>query len=138
MKNIILTVCVLLGIYSHVSVPSVFAQTATPVPTAAPSAPPSPCANDKDISTDVGCIPTNPVGFVEKFYGLGLSLIGGLAVLFIIYGGYNILASQGNPEMLAKGKSYILYAVIGLLLAIFGYVFIKFVAVDFLHIPGFG
>jgi hypothetical protein len=87
--------------------------------------------------TDLGCIPNNPYAFVAKFYGIGLGLIGGVAVLFIIYGGYIILSSQGNPVALNRGKSYIMYAIIGLLLAIFGFVFVQIIAVNVLKIPGF-
>jgi len=87
--------------------------------------------------TELGCIPNDPVGFVAKFYGIGLGLIGGVAVLFIIYGGYIILSSRGDPQNLNKGKSYITYAIIGLLLAIFGFVFVQIIAVDVLKIPGF-
>jgi len=89
------------------------------------------------VSTDLGCIPNDPFKFVATFYGIGLSLIGGVAVLFIIYGGYTILTSQGDPSQLNKGKSYIYYAIAGLLLAIFGFVFIEVFAVDILRIPGF-
>src|SRR3989338_7666265 len=89
------------------------------------------------VSTDLGCVPNDPFAFVAKFYGIGLGLIGGVALLFIIYGGYIILTSQGQPDQLGKGKSYIYYAIAGLLLAIFGYVFIQVIAVDILHIPGF-
>ncbi len=90
-----------------------------------------------ETATDLGCVPNDPIGFVTKFYGFGLGIIGGVAILFIIYGGYIILTSQGDPVQLNKGKSYILYAIIGLLLVIFGYVFVQVVAVDILHIPGF-
>lgn len=90
-----------------------------------------------ETSTDLGCIPNDPVGFVGKFYSIGLSLIGGVAVLFIIYGGYTLLTSRGNPAQINKGKSYIFYAIAGLLLAIFGYVFVQIIAVDILKIPGF-
>ncbi|OGH39183.1 MAG: hypothetical protein A3B44_00685 [Candidatus Levybacteria bacterium RIFCSPLOWO2_01_FULL_38_21] len=90
-----------------------------------------------ETSTDIGCIPNDPIGFVAKFYSIGLGLIGGVALLFIIYGGYIILASQGQSDQLNKGKSYIYYAIAGLLLAIFGFVFIQVIAVDILHIPGF-
>ena len=89
-------------------------------------------------NTDIGCIPNDPVQFVSKFYSIGLGLIGGVAVLFIIYGGYIVLTSQGDVSQLGKGKSYIYYAIAGLLLAIFGYVFVQVVAVNVLHIPGFG
>jgi hypothetical protein len=90
-----------------------------------------------ETATELGCIPNDPIGFVTKFYAIGLGLIGGVSLLFIIYGGYIILTSQGNPGKLNNGKSYILYAIIGLLLAIFGFVFIQVVAIDILHIPGF-
>lgn len=90
-----------------------------------------------EVQTDLGCIPTDPIPFVAKFYSIGLGLIGGISLLFIIYGGYIILMSQGNPTEVAKGKGFIGYAIAGLLLAIFGYVFIQIVIVDVLHIPGF-
>lgn len=89
------------------------------------------------MQTEVGDIPTDPIGFVAKFYSIGLGLIGGVTLLFIIYGGYIILTSSGNPTQLQKGKSFIFYAIAGLLLAIFGYVFIQVIIVDILRIPGF-
>ncbi len=88
--------------------------------------------------TDLGCVPNNPIGMVGSVYGYGLGLIGGVAVLFIIYGGYLILTSQGNPEQLSKAKSYIFYSIAGLVLAIFGYAFIEIVVRDILRVPGFG
>lgn len=90
-----------------------------------------------EVATDFGCVPMDPGGFVGKFYGVGLSIIGGVAVLFIIYGGYLYLTSKGNPVNVEKGKRYIFYAILGLLLAVFGYVFIQLLAVNILHIPGF-
>ena len=90
-----------------------------------------------EVLTDLGCIPNDPIGFVQKFYGIGLGMIGGVALLFIMYGGYLIMTSQGNPSQLNNGRSYIVYALIGLLLAIFGYVFVQVIVVDVLQIPGF-
>ncbi len=89
------------------------------------------------MQTDLGAIPNDPVGFVTKFYSIGLGLIGGIAVLFIIYGGYLIMTSRGSPEQLARGKSYIVYAIIGLLVALFGFVFVEVVIVDIFNIPNF-
>ncbi len=83
------------------------------------------------------CIPTDVGGFVQKYYGYGLSMIGGLSVLFIIWGGYIVLTSKGNPVQLNNGKSYIGYAIIGLLLAIFGYAFVELIVIDVLKLPGF-
>jgi hypothetical protein len=89
-------------------------------------------------SADLGiCIPTNLTGFVKQYYQIGLGIIGGLALLFIIFGSYLILTSQGNPKALNNGKSFIGYALVGLLLAIFGYLFVEVIARDILRIPGF-
>jgi hypothetical protein len=91
-----------------------------------------------EIQTDFGCFPNDPIGFIQKFYGYGVGFIGGIALLMLIWGGYTILTSRGEPQRLNIGKSYIFYAIAGLLLAIFGYVFFQVIAVDILHIPGFG
>jgi hypothetical protein len=88
--------------------------------------------------TDFGCIPNNPVGFVQKFYGIGLGMIGGIGLLGILYSGYLILTSQGKPMQLEKGKRYLSSSITGVLLAAFAVFFIQVVAVDVLHIPGFG
>jgi hypothetical protein len=90
-----------------------------------------------EISTDLGCFPNDPIGFVQKFYGFGLGFVGGVALLTLIYGGYTIMMSKGDPYKVNIGKSYIFYSIAGLLLAIFGYVFIQVVLVDILHVPGF-
>lgn len=82
-------------------------------------------------------MPTDPISFIGRFYGVGLSLIGGVSLIFIIMGAYLVMTSRGNPSQLNNGKSYIFYAIAGLLLAIFGYLFIEVVLVDILRIPGF-
>jgi hypothetical protein len=90
-----------------------------------------------EIVTDFGCFPNDPVGFVQKFYAVGLSFVAGVALVALIIGGYMILTSQGVPDRVNIGKSYIYYAIMGLLLAIFGFVFIEVVVVNVLHVPGF-
>lgn len=96
-----------------------------------------PCPPD-NIRTDLGCIPTDPIPFVGKVYGIGLSFIGLIAFVFMIIGGYYLLSSQGNPERVAKGKSFIYYAIAGVLLAVFGFVIVEVVGGDVLRIPGIG
>lgn len=96
---------------------------------------PLPCAID-EFPTDFGCLPSNPVGFVEKFYGWGLGLLGMVGVLYMIIGAYLVLMSRGNIEQLQKGRTYIVYSIAGILLAIFGFVFIEIIGRDILKIPG--
>ena len=90
-----------------------------------------------EIATDFGCFPNDPVGFVQKFYGVGLGFVAAVALLALIYGGYVVMTSRGDPRRVNEGKSWIFYAIAGLLLAIFGFVFIQTVLVDILHVPGF-
>ena len=82
-------------------------------------------------------MPADPIGFVQKFYGIGLGFVGMVALVALIWGGYSIMTSRGDPHRVTIGKSYIFYAIAGLMLAIFGYVFIQTVLVDILHVPGF-
>ena len=89
------------------------------------------------ITTDFGCWPNNPIGFVQEFYGVGLAFVAGIAILALIVGGYTIMTSRGDPGRVNIGKSWIFYAIVGLLLAVFGYVFIQVVVVDVLRVPGF-
>lgn len=88
------------------------------------------------ITTDLGEIPCSPSGFASTLYGVGLSFIGVVALIFIIYGGYLILTSQGNPEQVGRGKSYITYAIIGIVLAVAGFALYQIIAVDVIKIPG--
>lgn len=93
---------------------------------------------DGVIKTDLGSIPCTPGGFTTTLYGIGLSFIGVVGLLFIVYGGYLILTSQGNVEQLGRGKSYITYAIIGIVLAVAGFALYQIVALDVIKIPGFG
>lgn len=87
--------------------------------------------------TDFGCIPDDPLGFAAKIYSIGLGFIGSIALVFIIYGGYLILTSQGDQLKLGKGKSYIVSAVIGLVMAIAGFAIYQIITVDVIKLPGF-
>ena len=44
--------------------------------------------------------------------------IGIVAVIMIILGGYNYLTSQGDSSKVSKGKTTILYGVVGLIIAV--------------------
>lgn len=89
------------------------------------------------IDPSLPCIPTDPVQFVGAIYKIGLGFLGMVAILFLIIGGYQILTSQGDPDKVKKGKTYIFYSIAGFLLAAFGFVFMQIIAVNVLHIPGF-
>lgn len=56
-----------------------------------------------------------------------LLLVGVVAVLFLILGGFQYVTSGGNPEQVNKAKNTILYAIIGIVAALIAYVAVTFV-----------
>ena len=50
-----------------------------------------------------------------------LGMLGVVAVIFIIVGGINYATSQGDSAKIKKARDTILYAVIGLLVALFSF-----------------
>lgn len=50
-----------------------------------------------------------------------LGLVGLLAVLMLIYGGFRYLTSGGNEESTTKAKNTIIYAIIGIVIVILSY-----------------
>lgn len=58
---------------------------------------------------------------------IAFSLIGTAAFLMFIYGGFTIILSTGNAEQVKKGKSILLAAVTGMIIAFGAYVLIDFI-----------
>lgn len=95
------------------------------------------CQDATEIRTDFGCVPGDPIGFVQEMYGIGFSILAMVVLLHLVIGGYHLMTSQGSPERIQKGRDYIFYSIAGLLLGIFGFVLIQIAARDLLRIPGF-
>ena len=79
-------------------------------------------------------VPTNLAlgdgSLVSKIINFMLYAIGIISVVMLIVGGFRYVISGGKKESVTAAKNTILYAIIGLLIAIFAYPIIKFV-VDF-------
>ena len=56
-----------------------------------------------------------------------LWVIGTAAVLFIIYGGIQMVISQGDPAKIKTARNTITYAIIGLVVGIASYAIVSFV-----------
>jgi hypothetical protein len=97
----------------------------------------SACANSDGVWTAIGCIPTSPTGLFTKIFSLGIGIAGGIAFLLILFGGFQILVSAGNPEQLNEGRELVSSAVAGLLLIIFSVFLLRLIGYDILRIPGF-
>ncbi|MFH1186632.1 MAG: pilin [Candidatus Levyibacteriota bacterium] len=81
-------------------------------------------------------ISSNPKDFVKTLFGVILSISGMIALLLIIFSGYRLITSRGNPEKITDAKDRLTSAVIGLLFVIFSLVILQIIGVDILHIPG--
>jgi hypothetical protein len=57
-----------------------------------------------------------------------IAVSGGLAVLFVIVGGIQILTAYGQDEKIANAKKTIQYALIGLLISILSYAIVSIIS----------
>lgn len=69
----------------------------------------------------------NVNGFIKNIVNALLFIIGALAVVMIIVGAIRYVASAGNSSQTSAAKNTILYAVVGLLLAVFAFAIVNFV-----------
>ena len=64
---------------------------------------------------------------IETVINTFLYIIGALAVIMIIFGGFKYVTSSGDAPAVASAKNTILYAVIGVIVAILAYSIVGFV-----------
>ena len=66
-------------------------------------------------------------GVVTTIVNIMLFIIGALSVIMLIYGGLRYVISGGNASSVTAAKNTILYAIVGLVIALFAYAAINFV-----------
>ena len=70
---------------------------------------------------------TEDDGLIKKVVNLLLWAIGIVSVIMIIIGGIRYATSNGDSNQVSAAKNTIMYAVIGLVIAIFAYAIVNFV-----------
>ncbi|MCJ7792987.1 MAG: pilin [Candidatus Marinimicrobia bacterium] len=96
------------------------------------------CVTAGNAWTALGCITTSdPQAFITWLLGAAIGLAGGIAVLLIIFGGFLIILSSGDPQRLQAGKDILTSAIIGLVVIIFAVFLLRIIGVEILKIPGF-
>lgn len=78
-------------------------------------------------STDIGEV-------IKTVVNVLLFILGAVAVIMIVIGGIRYAISQGDSSAVSSAKNTILYAVIGLVVALLAYAIVNFVIAQF--IPG--
>lgn len=64
----------------------------------------------------------SPTDFIDKIIRTALAILAGIAVLFIIYGGFQYITGKSDD-----GKKNITYAVVGLIIILLSYGLVKWV-----------
>jgi hypothetical protein len=70
-------------------------------------------------------------GIFTTVVNLLLFLIGAIAVIMIIVGGLRYILSGGNASSVTAAKNTILYAVVGIVVALLAYAIVNFVVTSF-------
>ncbi len=87
------------------------------------------------INTAIGCIPYSDTNaFAGFFLRWGIGIGGGIAFLLIVYAGFMIMSSSGNPERLKAGQELLTSAIGGLILLIFSIFILRVIGVNILGI----
>lgn len=66
-------------------------------------------------------------GIITVIINTLLSIVGVVAVIMIIVGGFRMVVSGGNEKAVADARNTILYAVIGLIVAVLAFAIVNFV-----------
>ena len=69
----------------------------------------------------------NPQVLISKVIDAMLGVVGSLALLMFVYGGFLWMTSAGNTKQIDKGKDILTWAALGLVLIFTSYGLVKFV-----------
>ena len=89
------------------------------------------CAKGEDQQEDL----FGPNGIFKKITDVLLFVIGAVAVIMLVIGGIRYTVSGGDQTAVTAAKNTILYAVIGIIVAILAYAIIGFVTGSFAAQP---
>ena len=76
------------------------------------------------------------VGIFNQVINIMLFLVGILSIIMLIFGGLRYVISGGNSKTVESAKNTILYAIIGLIVAILAYAIVNFVISIFMSETG--
>lgn len=68
-----------------------------------------------------------PDGIFNQITSVALGIIGAVSVIMLIWGGLRYIISGGDSKKITDAKNTILYAIIGLIIAVLSYAIISFV-----------
>lgn len=92
------------------------------------------CVGGEECVTAIGSINTTPGGFITSLlkYALPFAIL--ILLLALIYVGYIVITSRGNPEKLQVAKEITVSVITGFLLLAFSFVILNIIGQSFLGI----
>jgi len=87
------------------------------------------------LKTGLGEIPTNPTGLVNAILRIALGAAGGVAFLLIIFGGFKLAFSRGDPQAVQDGRDVITSAIVGLVIVILSVFLLRLIGINILGLP---
>lgn len=87
--------------------------------------------------TALGCIPADPAKFVAWVLAFAIKIGGGIAFLLMLWSGFQMMTSSGDPEKLNQAKGILTSAISGLVFIIFSVLLLKIIGIEILELPGF-
>lgn len=94
------------------------------------------CFSQGGAWTALGCIPTEPMDLVKWLFPYLLGF-GGLAAFgLIVYSGFRLMTSSGDPQKIQGAKETITAAITGLIFIILSLFLLRLIGVNILGLPG--
>jgi hypothetical protein len=98
--------------------------------------PESPCGTDLTLNNGANCAASSSNatslfssgGVFQTVSNVLIFIVGAIAVIMLIIGGLRYVISQGDKGNVESAKNTILYAVIGIVVAVMAYAIVNFVA----------
>lgn len=84
------------------------------------------CIEDGAGNVNTGATDTIPET-IQQVTDILLFLLGAVSVIMLVIGGFKFVTSNGNAEQVKSAKNTIMYAIIGVVVALLAYAIIDFV-----------
>ncbi|MBU0647548.1 hypothetical protein KJ855_00030 [Patescibacteria group bacterium] len=76
--------------------------------------------------------------YVQDFYIFSIWLIAGISIIMVVFGGYQMIVSSGNPEAINKGRNTIISALVSLALLVLAYTILRIISPQIVEGHSFG
>jgi hypothetical protein len=89
------------------------------------------------VVTALGCVKTEPAQIIGATVAISVGAGGGVSLLVMIYGAFQMLTSGGSGDRLKEGRERFLAAAIGLTFITLAVFLLQIIGIDILNLPGF-